>query len=96
MENIEKIKSDIERNKNLLELRNVELYLLNIVAPFRGQITNVLVNEGQSIARNNSILERTGTKTLKATMLFSGNIIDDLRISDIVNINIVPLMQTVK
>lgn len=96
LENIEKIKSDIERNKNLLELRNVELYSLNIVAPFRGQITDILVSEGQSTARNNTILELTDTKTLKATMLFSGNIIDDLRISDIVNINIVPLMQTVE
>lgn len=69
---------------------------LNIVTPFSGQITNIVVKRGDVVQKGGELFTIADTSKLKLAVEFNAADINKISVNQLVDINITSLMQSVK
>jgi len=72
-----------------------EISNLNMVAPFNGQVTGILINEGDTVSANTSILTLIDTSRLKMTLPFGSNTIGKINEGDSATVYLQDFMEYV-
>ncbi|MGV8982949.1 efflux RND transporter periplasmic adaptor subunit [Clostridium sp.] len=69
---------------------------LNIVTPFSGQITNIVVKQGDVVQKGGELFTIADTSKLKLAVEFNAADINKISVNQSVDVNITSLMQSVK
>jgi len=88
-------KQGLEQTKVSADATNEAVGNLSISAPFTGQVTNIVVNEGDTVQPGGTVLTIIDTSKLKILLNFNAADVGQIAVGQVANVNVTSLMQPV-